>query len=327
MPEPYVKPHLTYEKQIEKLVTRGLEVPDVSAAASMLKSIGYYRLTGYLHTFRPIDPNGDASHDERLNVYVEGSTFQQAVDLWTFDRSLRMILLDGLEQFEISMRTALAYFGGRVDPFIHYRPDLLSAEFTQQPATTTPERLSSYDKWLMKYFERVESAKNEAFVQWFAHKYDGRLPIWTAIEILEFGQTSRLIQGLPLGQRREIAQSFGLATQKEFGNWIASLNGIRNICAHHSRLWNRTLVITAARPKRGQIPELDHLRELDDVARVKIYGPIAILVWLNSQSAFGLEWAARLRAVLDTFPALPQGSLANAGFPDDWRHLKLWSEL
>jgi abortive infection bacteriophage resistance protein len=321
----YRKPHLTYEKQVDKLIERGLEVPDREAAESILKSIGYYRLSGYLHTLRPIDPRGEAEHDVRLDRYVAGSTFQQAVDLWSFDRSLRLVLLDGLEQFEIAMRTALAYSAGQVDPFIHYTPELLDPAFTALRTPAGPEARSNYDSWLTKYLDRVDNAKNESFVKWFAHKYDGRLPIWVAIEILEFGQTSRLIHGLPLGLRREIASSFGLDTQKQFSSWIATLNGVRNVCAHHSRLWNRTLVTSASRPNPSQVPELEHLRQLDDVARVKVYAPIAILVWLLSQSDFGRQWTARLLGVLDSFPALPQGSLGNAGFPDGWRSLALWA--
>ena len=325
MAVPYEKPHLTYEEQIAKLVGRGLDVPDTAAAAEALKTIGYYRLSAYLHTFRPVDPNGAPGHDERLNAYVDGSTFDQVVALWTFDRALRLVLLDGLEQFEISLRTSLAYHAGKLDPFVHHLPGLLNEEFTAQPPTTQLDRLSAYDDWLMKYLERVESAKNEAFVKWFAHKYDSRLPIWVAIEIFEFGQTARLVRGMPLSVRRSIAADFGfIETQKDFQSWVAALNGLRNVCAHHSRLWNRSLIAVGSRPKAGAIPELDHLRSLDDVARVKIYAPIAMLAWILGRTEPGRQWRARLLQVLDTFPSIPQGSLSNAGFPNDWKSLALW---
>jgi abortive infection bacteriophage resistance protein len=322
---PYEKPHVTYEEQIDKLIERGLEVSDRDAAAATLRLIGYYRLSAYLHTFRPPKPDGASGHDERLNSYLPGSSYEQAVELLMFDRALRLVLLDGLEQFEIALRTSVAYNAGTLDPFVHLRPDLLTDEFTNRPISEGLEYPSAYDRWMVKYLERLESSKNEAFVKWFAHKYDDRLPIWVAVEIFEFGQTSRLIQGLPLGQRRQIAEDFGFLTQKDFGSWIASLNGIRNFCAHHSRLWNRSLVTIAARPKSGDIPELDHLRGLDDVSRVKIYAPIAVLVWVLSRNESGQAWKIRLRTVLDSFPSLPSGSLANAGFPANWGELPLWN--
>ncbi len=322
---PYEKPHLTYEEQIDKLIGRGLEVADRDGAAATLRLIGYYRLSAYLHTLRPPKPDGASGHDERLNSYLPGSSYEQAVELLMFDRALRLVLLDGLEQFEIALRTSVAYNAGTLDPFVHLRPDLLTDEFTNRPTSEGLEYPSAYDKWMVKYLERLESSKNEAFVKWFAHKYDDRLPIWVAVEIFEFGQTSRLIQGLPLGQRRQIAEDFGFFTQKDFGSWIASLNGIRNFCAHHSRLWNRSLVTIAARPKSGEIPELDHLRDLDDVSRVKIYAPMTVLVWVLSRNESGRAWKSRLRTVLDSFPSLPSGSLANSGFPDNWRELPLWN--
>ena len=136
---PYEKPHLTYDEQIDKLVGRGLEVSDRAAAIDALKSIGYYRLSAYLHTFRPVKVDGASGHDERLNSYYPGSTYEQVVELWMFDRALRLVLLDGLEQFEIALRTSLAYNAGMLDAFVHHLPDLLTEEFTKQPATTESE--------------------------------------------------------------------------------------------------------------------------------------------------------------------------------------------
>ena len=120
---PYEKPHLTYDEQIDKLVGRGLEVSDRAAAIDALKSIGYYRLSAYLHTFRPVKADGASGHDERLNSYYPGSTYEQVVELWMFDRALRLVLLDGLEQFlqrqaPADGQPALAFIGIGLDDFV-----------------------------------------------------------------------------------------------------------------------------------------------------------------------------------------------------------------
>lgn len=44
-------------------------------------------------------------------------------------------------------------------------------------------------------------------------------------------------------------------------SWLASLNYVRNVTAHHARLFNRKLQNAPARPKVGQVPALDHLRD------------------------------------------------------------------
>lgn len=89
----YDKPHLSYEAQLERLESRGLSVPDRTSALRTLKQIGYYRLSAYLHTFRTFAPEQTPGHDERLDVYVPGSSLELVVDLWRFDRRLRLDLL------------------------------------------------------------------------------------------------------------------------------------------------------------------------------------------------------------------------------------------
>lgn len=320
----YTKPHLSFEDQLARLESRGLVVQDRVSALRSLRDIGYYRLSAYLHTLREYKSDALLGHDDRLDTYVPGSTFELVLELWRFDRRLRLDLLDALEHVEVALRTSVAYQAGLLDPFVHHKPELLAPEFTAQPPTTSQARHSRYDEWLIRYLERLAKAEDEAFVRWFAHKYEGLLPIWVATELLEFGQTSRLLQGLPLTQRRAIAIDFGVDEPKTFTSWIASLNGLRNAAAHHSRLWNRSLVAVARRPKPNRIPELDHLQELDGVALVKVYVPIAIVVWLLRDRPEGREWRERIRATIETFPALPQGSLLNAGFPADWQDLHLW---
>ena len=325
MSVPYAKPHLTFDAQLEKIASRGLVISDEARALEALRNIGYYRLSAYLHTFRVKTVDGAPGHDERENKYVEGASFTDVLLLWEYDRELRMLLIDGLEQFEIALRTAIAYRAGHVDPFIHHRPDLLADEFTAQPDTTQADQLSAYDAWLIKYLERVEGSQGEAFVQWFTYKYEGMLPIWAAIEVMEFGNLSRLLRGLPLAIRRQVAEDFGLDTQKAFQSWVATFNGLRNHAAHHARLWNRTLVTTAKRPNRDAVPDLSHLHMLDQIPAKKIYAPLAILAWLlASRMEHGQRWGTRVRDLALTFPESHVLSIAQSGFPTGWAQEPLW---
>ena len=140
MGTPYTKPHLSFEEQLSKLESRGLLVENRELALQSLREIGYYRLSAYLHTFREYGPQVLPGHDHRLDSYVPGSTFDLALDLWRFDRRLRLDLLDGLEQFEVALRTAVAYRAGMVDAFIHHKPEILAPEFIAQPPTSQKDR-------------------------------------------------------------------------------------------------------------------------------------------------------------------------------------------
>ncbi|WP_181027135.1 Abi family protein [Rathayibacter sp. AY1E9] len=325
MGSPYAKPHLSYESQLAQLEQRGLIISDRTLASEALRSIGYYRLSAYLHTFRKIKSERDKDFDERLDEFEPGVDFTDAYSLWKFDRDLRLVLLDGLETFETALRASLAYWAGAQDPFIHLRPDLLSETFTETPPDVDGvPQASSYSEWLDKYDERLEGAKSEVFIRWFFHRYEGKLPIWTAVEILELGQLVRLLRALPISVRRNVARDFGVDTPKMFISWASALNGLRNYCAHHARLWNRGLVNSPARPKRGQIEHLDHLQQLDQVAARKIYSPLATLVWMLSRRSLWRDYRSRVVSVLATFPETPYTSLSVAGFPTDWRDEDLW---
>ena len=142
---------------------------------------------------------------------------------------------------------------------------------------------------------------------------------------MEFGNLSRFLRGLPLALRRQISEDFGLDTQKDFQSWVATFNGLRNHAAHHSRIWNRTLVTTAARPKENAIPELAHLKTLDQIAAKKIYAPVSILAWLLAKRMdHGQQWCNRVRDLAQSFPTTAAASLTHAGFPADWDEQELW---
>ncbi|NYF16887.1 abortive infection bacteriophage resistance protein [Microbacterium sp. AK009] len=316
------KEHRTYAEQVQTLQERGLIVDDAESAAQTLANTNYYRLSAYLHTYRLRKVDGDPAYDERLNEFVTGVRLEQVVALYEFDQRLRELLLAGLESFEICFRAVLAYHAGMRDPHIHLRPDLLSETFTKQPAVTDRERLSDYDKWLQKYWARSDDSK-EAFVAWHAARYDNRLPIWAAVEIMEFGQVARLYRGLDLAERDTIARDLGLQA-RTLASWVAAFNGLRNTCAHHARVWNRTLVIAPAIPRRGSVPELDHIHDLDSRRQKRIYVPTVELAWFLRSRGLRPDWLGKIRAHFLSFPDDKVISLADMGFDDEWETLDVW---
>jgi len=300
-----------------------MKVGDPDLALHTLRNVGYYRLSAYSHIFRAKKPGGDPGHDERLDQFVDGTTFEGVHALWTFDRELRLHFLDGLEQFEVALRTSIAYAAGKKDPFVHMKPELLDRTFAEQPDTSSQDRHSKYDKWLIEYCGRLESANGESFVKWFGKKYEGKLPIWAAVEVLQMGQLAGLYRGLELGDRDAVASDFGM-TAKVFRSAIAAFNSIRNISAHHSRLWNRTLVVSPGRPKVGVAPVLDHLHDLTDWQIKRLYVPVAELGWLLEVRTGIPSWKDGARDLFTRFPELDHVSDATMGFPANWKSLELW---
>lgn len=100
--------------------------------------------------------------------------------------------------------------------------------------------------------------------------------------LMEFGQLSRLYRGLinPLATR--IAQSYQVPTKRLMASWTASLTYVRNVAAHHARLFKRKLVDTPKRPKTALIPVLDHLSQ-DNFAKSHfgVYNVLAVMAYLT----------------------------------------------
>ena len=86
---PYAKPALIYSDQVQQLQNRGLEIKNVPRAIHLLESISYYRLSGYWYPMLAHKTNHE---------FKEGSTFQDAFQLYSFDRELRVLVLRELER-------------------------------------------------------------------------------------------------------------------------------------------------------------------------------------------------------------------------------------
>ena len=63
---------------------------------------------------------------------MAGARFQDAVDLYVFDKKMRLLILDAIERVEVAFRFEIAYLLGERDPFAYTKPDLLHGNFTKK---------------------------------------------------------------------------------------------------------------------------------------------------------------------------------------------------
>lgn len=95
-----VKPHLSYEGQINKLREKGCIIDDDSFYRNVLVNIGYYRLSAYFLPFKSLD-----------GTYMDNLSFKRVYRVYEFDRKLRNLLFSAIEVIEVSLRTRLAHYG------------------------------------------------------------------------------------------------------------------------------------------------------------------------------------------------------------------------
>lgn len=298
-----------------------MAIPDAAKCEEYLRRIGYYRLSAYWFPFRQLGRNDDGTFflQER---FKPNTTFKHATDLYAFDKGLRLIVLDAIERIEVSVRTEFALALGIIDPLAHRHRSNFNGRFSQ---FSPPRSQSRYQEWLYKLDEKAAHSKEE-FAEHFRSKYAGEfMPIWIAVELLDFSPLSIALSQLNQAEQRKISASYGGTSFRLIQSWIRSLCNVRNICAHHSRLWNKPLVNQPAIPRAAEAPELDHLTTAPDTNK-RVYAALAVMRYLLKAINPRTEWAERLRAHVDTFPQdAPNIGLRDAGFPDDWSNLPLWN--
>lgn len=308
---PYSKPFLSLDKQLQLLQDRGMKITDKAKALSYLQRIGYYRLSAYWHPFRKAN----------LDTFIGGTLFSQAVDLYVFDKKLRLLLLDALERLEVNLRVDIAHHLGAIDSCAHMKPNLLHGNFTKQIKPKTGK--TKYCEWQKRYQEAVKHSKEE-FVKHFEKKYKGDLPIWMAIELWDFGLLSTFFQGMKVSDKQIIADKYNIPNWELLESWLHSMNYVRNVCAHHCHIWNKPLIIHPKLPRKNEIPLLDHIINRDPSLQGRVYGVIAIIQYLLRFVNPTSTWAKRLREHCDSFPELDTVNLANAGFLDGWEKTMLF---
>lgn len=325
----YAKPWLSVDEQIDRLARHGVEIEDRGRAASILQAVGYYRFTGYLYPFRESEPYVDDEGRARIRVlsdYRAGTTLRHAEDIIDFDRRLRMLVMDGVERIEVAVRMRIGYVLGRKSPFAYEDSACFTEAFTAESTDARDPAPSRHVRWLQRVNGRKASS-DEQFVEHFREKYDDRMPVWALTEILELGHLSVLYRGMHQQDTEEIALAFGVPTKKLMASWLASLNYVRNVAAHHSRLYNRKLQNAPSRPKVGQVPVLDHLRDESTAKGVfGTYNALAVIAHLLPSIDPGTDWAKQLAALLREFPTSHALTIDSLGVPRHWESLALWRQ-
>lgn len=294
----YAKDPLTLDEQVELLRSRGLQ-GDLRRLRDRLRDVSYYRLAGYLFPFRATD-----------DTFRPGTTVELVWEHYVFDRQLRLLVLDALERVEVAVRTRLTYrqahsFG----PF----------GIWNDPTSFTPKRGSRQER-LDGFRKEIERNQKERFLEHFYTKYGdvhSDPPIWMATEVFSFGSIVRLLDESAAAVRSAVAGSFGVPDEV-FVSWLRTLNFVRNVCAHHGRLWNRTLAYPVKLPNPRKHPDW-HVPV--PVGNNRVFVVLTILNQLLAQVAPGSSWPRRARGLLDEYPRVP---LRSMGFPADWLTSPLW---
>lgn len=293
-----------------------------ASALRWLQRVGYYRLSAYWYPFRVFrlvqDAQTGAIESSRTDEFVPGTTFDDAVNLYLFDRKLRLLLADALERIEVSLRVEVAYRLGKNDTFAHLHEDAFHASFRDKVHKSSGK--TAFAQWQAKYQGLVERSR-EDFVEHYRQKHGPDLPIWVAIEVWDFGAVSQLLGMMKVADQQAIAHRYGVDDWRVFASWVRSLSYLRNLVAHHSRVWNRNMVSQPKMPLLASIPWTAHFTDQADLlAKPFVY--LAMARHLVDITCPGSQWAQRAAELLRSFPQQHSDrkhSLSGMGAPADWQ--------
>ena len=280
--------------QVQHLIDRGMTIHDRAAAARSLTHIGFQRLSSYWRSFESSTPS------QQGNLFVDGARFHTALSRYLFDQRLRSHLLEAFSFIEVSIRTQWA----RQLAYAH-------GEDAHQDATLFNGHHSNNLKELQRSYGQITSQESTSFHQ---------RPIWDVIHAMTFGQLSKWFASL--GDRRirqSISQNYGM-DESILVSALQYLTRVRNICAHHDRLWDLN-VATGLKIPNTLGNDLEAAKAFNKQALGKVYNAIVLITHLMEVITPHGDWPERL---LELNGAYPSVSEADMGFPANWENNPMW---
>lgn len=288
----YKKPHLTWDKQLQKLKNKNLIIKDDKKALKELKNLNYYRLSAYFIPF----------YDNNKN-FINGTTFDDIIDLYNFDKKLRIITLEALQTIELYFKTQIAYHHSEKYGAVGY---LKSKNFiNKQKAKIFIDNMK----------EKIIASK-ELSIQHHATKYGKYvIPLWVGIEIMSFGELSHFYNILYDADKNNVVKAIGIHNNL-IKNWLHCLSSLRNICAHHARLWNKTLTLGILIPNKK--PKMQVL--MPNNKTVFTYFTIILFI-LEKIKPNDQNFK---KAIKDLFKKYPKVNKSSMGFCHNWEQISYW---
>lgn len=281
-----IKPPTTYAQQIEMLRLRGCEIPDEQEqeCLRLLSRINYYRLTAYFLPFRKAD-----------NSYVPETTLITVFNIYEFDRKMRHLIFNALEEVEVHLRTCIAYFHAH-----KYGSDgyLKASSFKERHDHVRFENNIKREKELNSHLP---------FVQHHINVYSGTLPLWALVELFPFGMLVNFYKDMKTPDRKHIAAKFE-STDSLLRSWLRCSTNLRNTCAHYGRLYYQKFTATPAEPNDFS---------MDENSKTRLFGAVFALKKIYpDKDKWNREFIPQMVALIEEYNDYVE--LSHIGFMSDW---------
>jgi abortive infection bacteriophage resistance protein len=304
--ERFDKPALTLDQQLDLLVSRGLSVPDRQKALHYLRFIGYYRLSGYCLPFQHDDPTLPP------HAFRDSTTFDTVLNLYIFDRELRLLVMDAIERVEVAVRVVISNtMSERHGPHWFMDRTLFQPRFNHDALLKTVKDQIGHQA----LDGSTRQMKRETFIQHYYSKYrtPELPPSWMIAETTSIGTWSIMFANIRVrDDQKTISRPFNLH-YTVLASWLHAISYLRNLCAHHSRLWNRQFTIKPVAAKQYE-------RHMTPNTGFATYA--AMLHIFMNVIAPDTRWQQRL---FDLLNKNPRTRVEKMGFRPGWEGAPFWN--
>lgn len=293
----YTKSPKTFEEQLQLLKDKNLVIPNEAYALKKLSHINYYRLSAY---FLPLQHPKASTLD---GIFLDDMRFEDILELYFFDVELRKIVFKAIESIEVYFRTQIAYHHSLAYGAFGY---LDPANFK-----TTPD---FFDKVMVAIREET-GRSSETFITHFKEKYSTTdLPVWAMVEVVSMSTLSKIYAMLKTSEQQAVTQALNGVSKDLFHNWLHALTVIRNICAHHSRLWNKTLGVSFENPRK--------IKEFHPLQGDKVFFALSVIAYILDAISEEADFQNDVKTLVATHPKI---NLIAMGFIEGWEKILIWN--
>lgn len=281
------QPACSIDELIDNLESKGLEIPNEESAKAFLDEVSYFRVIK-AYSLGLKEKNGN---------YNPGTSFDEIVELYSFNTYFRQLLFPQIERIEITLRSRIAnYFSATYGVLGYYDCANFATAKYHQEFLHDQEREVGYNS-------------RSPFIKNFRDNYvGGNIPFYALVEVLTFGTLSKFYRNLLPEAKKAIASSYGVK-YTYLQSWIESISHVRNICAHYGRLYNAKL---------SKAPTLYNSYSKLGISNYTIF---AVLLCIKHLIPNDYRWETFIDTLNDLFEKYPHVKKETMGFPDNWKEL------
>ena len=210
----------SFNEQVSLIIEKGIEIKDKDYAKEMLQQIGYFPVIGgYKHLFKI----------PTTNKYKAGTTIEEIICLYKFDTDLRELFFKYLLEIERYMRSLMSYY------FTQYY-GVSQKQYLDIKNYNDTKRNHATILKLIATLKRAITTTDYTYINYYRKTYRN-IPLWVLINILTFGNISKMFQVLPQSLKSQVSKNFRQLNQRQMDQFLSVLTKYRNVCAHGERLF------------------------------------------------------------------------------------------